>query len=96
MIKRIVLLTFQPDKVDAFLAIFRESKGRIRAFPGCRRLELLRCTRPDNVFFTYSFWEDEAALEAYRRSELFRATWSRAKPLFAAKPRAWSVTDGEA
>ena len=93
MIKRIVKLTFQPGSVDDFIAIFRESQGLIVGFPGCRHVELLRCTQPDNVFFTYSFWEDEAALEYYRQSELFRSTWARTKALFADKPQAWSVVE---
>ena len=93
MIKRIVQLSFQADKIDDFLAVFRESKALILGFPGCHHVELLRCTQPDNVFFTYSFWEDDSALERYRRSELFRSTWSRTKPLFSDKPQAWSMVE---
>ncbi len=91
MIKRIVKLTFQPGKAEAFLAIFDESNPQIRQFPGCLHLELLRNTDPDNIFFTYSFWESEAALERYRKSETFRSTWERTKVLFAERPEAWSV-----
>ena len=91
MIKRIVTMTFQKDKIADFQAIFRESKYKIRHFKGCRHLELLRCTNPDNVFFTFSFWEDETHLNAYRHSELFQSTWSRTKVLFAQKPEAWST-----
>jgi heme-degrading monooxygenase HmoA len=43
------------------------------------------------VFFTYSFWNAEANLEQYRNSELFKAVWAETKPLFNAKPEAWSV-----
>ncbi|MCO6477370.1 MAG: antibiotic biosynthesis monooxygenase [Phaeodactylibacter sp.] len=93
MIKRIVKLTFQPEKVDDFLAIFRDSGGLIRAFPCCHHVELLRCTEPDNVFFTYSFWEDGTALERYRRSALFRSTWKRTRQLFAGEPEAWSTVE---
>ncbi|MBL7795100.1 MAG: antibiotic biosynthesis monooxygenase, partial [Saprospiraceae bacterium] len=39
-----------------------------------------------------SIWDDEAALERYRESELFQATWERTKALFAEKAEAWSVT----
>ncbi len=95
MIKRIVKLTFQPEKVGDFLAIFRESSGLIRDFPGCHHVELLRCSEPDNIFFTYSFWEDAPALERYRRSELFRSTWNRTRQLFARKPEAWSTVEWE-
>jgi quinol monooxygenase YgiN len=91
MIKRIVKLTFEPDKTDDFLAIFKESKAQIRAFPGCQHLELWRDQKAPGVFFTYSFWVDEAALEQYRHSTLFRTTWEKTKALFAERPAAWSV-----
>jgi heme-degrading monooxygenase HmoA len=43
------------------------------------------------VLFTYSLWESEADLNAYRHSELFEDTWKHTKALFADKPAAWSV-----
>jgi heme-degrading monooxygenase HmoA len=54
-------------------------------------LELLNGTDQPEVFFTYSHWESVEALENYRHSELFRTTWTKAKPLFAAKAEAWST-----
>lgn len=92
MIKRIVKMTFREEEVDRFLQIFDRSSEHIRAFSGCRHLELWRCSAPSNVLFTYSYWEDEEALEHYRRSELFRNTWKQTKALFEARPEAWSVT----
>lgn len=88
MITRIVKLTFRPEEVPAFLEIFEGSKNAIRNFPGCRHLELLRA---DFIFFTYSRWDDESALEQYRNSKLFQGTWARTKALFAARPEAWTV-----
>ncbi|WP_370576737.1 hypothetical protein [Pedobacter sp. N36a] len=38
-----------------------------------------------------SLWEDEDHLEDYRRSILFRETWTSIRPHFAAKPEAWSL-----
>lgn len=91
MIKRIVKLTFHPQLVPEFLALFEETKDRIRHFPGCLHLELLQeAGRPD-VFFTFSIWQDEAALNAYRDSDLFQDTWARTKALFRDKPEAWSL-----
>lgn len=81
-------MTFQEDKVDDFIQVFEETKQRIRNFPGCRHLELWRT---GNVFFTFSMWENEAALDHYRFSELFKTTWSRTKVLFAEKAEAWSL-----
>ena len=91
MIKRIVKLTFQKDKTEAFLSIFETSKSRIRNFRGCHHVELLRVKKQDNVFFTFSIWEDENALEAYRQSDLFQKTWKKTKALFSNKPEAWTV-----
>jgi heme-degrading monooxygenase HmoA len=91
MIKRIVKLTFQPEKTTDFEAIFESSKTLIRSFPGCQHLELWRDKNNPEVFFTYSYWEDEAALEQYRHSELFKRTWAKTKALFGGKPEAWSV-----
>jgi heme-degrading monooxygenase HmoA len=91
MIKRIVKLSFQPALVPDFMAIFEESKDKIRAFDGNLHLELLRDVAQQNVMFTLSFWENEQALENYRQSELFKTTWARTKALFADKPAAWTV-----
>ncbi len=91
MIKRIVKMTFRAEAVPEFLAIFEESKLKIRAFNGCQHLELLRDTSQPNTLFTLSHWQSEAALDAYRQSDLFISTWKRTKLLFAEKAEAWSV-----
>jgi heme-degrading monooxygenase HmoA len=91
MIKRLVKLTFQSDKTDDFITIFEESKAFILAMNGCQHLELLRNTTAPNIFFTLSFWENEAALNAYRHSELFWVTWAKTKILFSDKPQAWTT-----
>jgi heme-degrading monooxygenase HmoA len=91
MIKRIVKLTFQPEQTADFQAIFESSKALIRSFPGCTHLELWRDKNQPEVFFTYSYWEDENALDRYRHSDLFKRTWAKTKVLFGDKPKAWSV-----
>ncbi len=91
MIKRIVKLTFQQDKTEDFLKIFESSKNKIANFEGCHHLELWREKKEGNIFFTYSFWENEAALNEYRKSELFGKIWPKTKALFSDKPEAWSV-----
>lgn len=91
MIKRLVKLTFQSGKIDDFLTIFEDSKHLIRQRSGCQHLELLRDETTPNIFFTLSFWDDEAALNAYRHSELFIQTWAKTKVLFSDKPQAWST-----
>ena len=73
MLKRIVKLTFQEDKIADFLDIFAESKQLIRQSPGCQHVELLRARHPENVFFTYSFWESEEATESLSSFGTFSA-----------------------
>ncbi len=88
---RIVKMTFTPGEEEKFLGYFHESAPNIRSFPGCMSLELLRGKDDPNVFFTYSQWQNEEDLQAYRKSELFSSTWARVKPLFKCKAEAWSI-----
>jgi quinol monooxygenase YgiN len=83
-------MTFRTDRVETFLAMFDEAAPRIRAFPGCSRLALLQDLHHSSVLTTVSHWDDDAALQRYRSSTLFRATWRRTKPLFAAPAEASS------
>lgn len=91
MLKRIVRMEFEPDKVEDFLALFEEVKGKIAAQNGCNNVELCKDAAQDNVYFTFSIWESEADLENYRKSDLFEKTWARTKVLFCAKPQAFSL-----
>ena len=90
MLIRTVRMTFRPDRVPEFLALFEATAPRIRSVAGCQRLELWEDVRFPNILSTYSHWDDESALDAYRHSELFRSTWAQTKPLFAAPPVAHS------
>ena len=96
MIVRIVKMTFREEAVPDFLKNFHRNKSKIRAFPGCERLLLLNDVKDSNVYFTYSWWQDESDLNTYRHSELFQGVWAFTKTLFAAKPEAWSTTEIEA
>jgi hypothetical protein len=91
MFVRIVKMGFEPSKIDEFLSDFEAVKHQIRAFEGCAFLELYRDKHNTNQFFTYSYWNSEADLEQYRHSDLFKSVWAKTKPLFNAKPEAWSV-----
>ena len=84
-------MSFEPHKIDEFLTNFETNKTRIRGFTGCNFLELYRDQNNTNVFFTYSYWDSEEALNNYRNSELFNVVWTKTKALFNAKPEAWSV-----
>ena len=87
---RIVQLCIRSEFVDEFLSVFDEAAPHIRALPGCFRLELWQQTDQDGGFATYSHWQNDEALEAYRKSGLFKSRWASIKPMFAAKPRAYT------
>ena len=91
MFIRIVKMRFHEDKIAAFLANFETVKHHIRSFEGNQFLELKKKKNDPRIFFTYSYWENEAALEKYRNSILFNEVWSYTKALFSDKPEAWSV-----
>lgn len=91
MFTRIVKMDFEKNNVESFLENFQSVKSKIRNFPGCQFLELYKDKNSETIFFTYSRWEDEKDLEAYRKSDLFREVWSVTKPLFQNKAEAWSV-----
>jgi len=91
MIVRIVKLSFSSEHVDSFIELFKASKTSILAFEGCNHLELLHAVDEVNVMFTYSYWESEDALNAYRHSPFFAATWKKTKQLFSDKAEAWSL-----
>lgn len=91
MFVRIVKMKFQEDQIDTFLENFNQNKEKIRNFPGNRFLELYRDKNDTQIFFTYSYWENETDLENYRNSELFKEVWNFTKKLFCDKPEAWSL-----
>jgi quinol monooxygenase YgiN len=91
MITRIVIMTFQEDKVADFLKLFETIKKNITSFEGCKHLELMQEHGKKNVYVTYSIWESEMYLDVYRTSEFFEDTWRKTKALFADKPKAISL-----
>lgn len=93
MIKRIVKMSFDPEKVEEFKGIFKTNWRSIKGFEGCSHVELLQDHFQTNVFFTYSIWQSEEHLNRYRDSELFARVWGATKVLFNDKPRAWSLTE---
>lgn len=90
MLIRIVRLTFRKEEIENFLQIFEESKNKIRAFEGCKHLELWQDYNDPAIMLTHSHWENQEALDTYRHSELFKMTWAKTKVLFAEKPMAFS------
>ena len=91
MLLRIVRMEFKKEKVKSFLDYFHQVKEHIRNFPGCHDVQLYQDAEKENVFYTYSLWESQEALENYRNSTLFKNTWRQVKPWFSAKAMAFSL-----
>jgi len=80
-----------PEKQDEFMEVFQRSKEYIRGFEGCIEMRLLKSLNEEGVFFTYSLWQSEEALNKYRNSARFREIWSASKACFSAKAEATSL-----
>jgi len=91
MIIRIVKLQFETEKVQDFLGLFDSVVTKVNSFPGCYQMHMVRDIHDPNLFFTYSQWENETALNNYRDSELFQSIWPTIKPWFSKKAEAWST-----
>jgi autoinducer 2-degrading protein len=93
MIIRIVKMTFKPEAVKDFQALFENYKSEIVSQPGCNKLSLLRDINNTNIFMTYSWWDSQEDLNNYRHSNTFGIVWPATKALFSKKPEAWSVEE---
>ena len=85
-----VRLTFSPEKVDAFDALYTLFEPRIQARPGCHMVRAMKVPGHPCQRATLSFWETQEDLDAYRKSTLFGEVWPATKALFAAPPEAQS------
>ena len=93
MITRIVRMKVAPENVTTFQNYFKESFTKIRNFSGCCDLSLHTDINDKGVVITFSRWESEAHLNAYRDSDVFKSTWEKVKSLFIAKPEAFSMEE---
>lgn len=91
MFVRIVKMSFHTKHIAEFLEMFENKKQLIRNSDGCNLLELYQDKTNPEIFFTYSYWENEQNLENYKNSKLFKNVWAKTKTFFNNKPEAWSV-----
>lgn len=87
---RLVKMVFKADCIEEFKATFEKSKPTILTFDGCSDVRLMQDENEPTIMMTYSVWESEEALNAYRASDFFQNTWKHTKTLFAGKPEARS------
>ena len=85
-----VRLTFSPETVDAFDALYTQFEQHIQARPGCRMVWAMKVPGHPCQRATLSFWETQEDLDVYRKSTLFGEVWPATKALFAAPPEAQS------
>jgi heme-degrading monooxygenase HmoA len=88
---RIVRMSFKPELLPDFLAMFQETQPKIAGMPGCLGVELKQDIAQKHVYYTLSHWRSETDLNAYRHSALFLETWAKTKAMFQDKPQAFSV-----
>ena len=93
MITRIVKMTFQEDKIADFQHLFESQNTKIKSFEGCQNVVLYQDINDQSIFFTYSHWDNEQALETYRHSDLFKSIWKSTKALFSERAAAWSLNE---
>lgn len=86
-------MSFKPDGIGEFKDIYNRNWQNIKGFDGCSHVELLQDQNNPSLFFTYSLWDSEKHLNAYRHSELFERVWGATKILFNEKPQAWTVNE---
>ena len=93
MIIRIVRMKVATEDVSTFQNYFKESYTQIRNFSGCSYLSLHADINEQGVILTFSRWESQTHLDSYRDSAIFKSTWEKVKPLFIAKPEAFSMQE---
>lgn len=84
-------MEFKEEFIPEFLDNFEKNKTIIRNFEGCSHLELYCDEDNPSIYFTYSYWDSDDSLQAYRSSGTFRKIWSETKPGFRKKAEAWSL-----
>lgn len=90
MVLRFVRMRFRPEEVEQFVALYEGAYPLIAGQPGCRSVQLIRELDDPAAFATWSVWDDEAALDAYRASPFFRRFWPEVRALFRAPAEAVS------
>lgn len=90
-LQRIVKMTFKEEHCSDFENYFSEIKEQVGGQPGCSGVNLLKDKSGSGIYFTYSIWDNEDSLNAYRHTPLFGQVWPKVKAWFADKPQAWST-----
>jgi heme-degrading monooxygenase HmoA len=90
MITRIIKLTVNIAPED-FLKYMESIKSDFDDFEGCKQLEVLRGKIDGDVFFIYTTWEKNVALNIFRRSDFNKKFWKKLLDVSQSRPQVWSV-----
>jgi heme-degrading monooxygenase HmoA len=82
---------FQPERCGEFETLFKQRQAAIQSFEGCRQVVLWNDIHQPEVYYTYSQWESEEHLNAYRFSPFFKETWELTRAMFSQKAEARSM-----
>ena len=93
MITRIVKMKIAEENVENYKTFINQVRSQIRNFEGCSHLDILNDFHDSTIFFSYSYWNNEESLNAYRDSEFFKTIWATLKQWFSEKAQAWSVIE---
>lgn len=93
MLHRIVKLTFREEHCEEFESLFETIKERIAGQEGCQGVKLLKDYEQKGVYFTFSHWDNQQALDQYRSTDLFGEVWPKVKAWMSDKPQAWSTEE---
>jgi autoinducer 2-degrading protein len=87
MFVQLVHIRIKPGCMAQFLDVFRGNYEGTRAEPGNYRFDVLQDPADENHFVIYEMFEDEAAVDAHRRTEHYRRTTEGLKALMATGER---------
>lgn len=87
MFVQLVHIRIKPGRVQEFFDVFRINFKGTRAEPGNYRFDVLQDPEDENHFVIYEAFEDEAAVDAHRKTEHYRDTVEGLKQLMTTATR---------
>ena len=84
---RLIFVNVSPDQAQSAEQIWKNQCAPLMIQqPGCLSEKLLRSTDNPGELISYSEWEDENAIERYRKSEAHEKIKGHTRPLSGGRP----------
>lgn len=90
MITRIIKLATK-DTPEDFMEYMNEVIPEFSAMEGCQQVEVLRGKINEHIFFIYTIWKNNTALNKFRHSEFNQVFWNKLMEMSESRPQVWSV-----